>query len=268
MSAPDPRAPRWIAVLGFAIVLAVTPPGAGTVARAAAGPAGADGSAAGAPPSGPVRPAVSLGWPLPGRPPVLRRFEPPPGPYAPGHRGVDLGAAIGTPVRAAAAGVVGFAAPLAGRGVVTVLHAGGLRTTYEPVIAGVRTGAAVTRGQLIGSLAAPTGHCGPGTSCLHWGLLRGSTYLDPLGLLGIPRVRLYPPSSPPARELPAPASGAAPAGRSPPGTTPTPAGLRPTPPTAAANAPGPGTGAVPTRTALAVALALGAATTLALQLRR
>lgn len=137
-------------------------------------------------------PRSSFTWPLPGRPPVLRRFLPPPTPYAPGHRGVDLGAAVGTPVLAAGAGVIGFAGPLAGRGVVTVIFDGGLRTTYEPVRAIVRPGDRVALGQQIGWLAAPTGHCGPGTACLHWGLLRGSVYLDPLTLLGASPVRLFP----------------------------------------------------------------------------
>ena len=38
------------------------------------------------------------------------------------------------------------------------------------------------------------GHAGcPATACLHWGLLRGETYLDPLLLLRPPRLRLLPP---------------------------------------------------------------------------
>lgn len=170
----------------------------------ALGPAAAAAAGPGAPPgSGPWT------WPLPGRPPVLRPFQPPPGPYAPGHRGVDLGAAIGTPVRAAGAGVVGFSGRIAGRGVVTVLH-GALRTTYEPVTAVVHAGQPVTLGQQIGWLAAPTGHCGPGVSCLHWGLLRGSVYLNPLSLLGPIPVRLLP-SGPAAA---APVTGAVRIGRS------------------------------------------------------
>ena len=38
-------------------------------------------------------------------------------------------------------------------------------------------------GEQIGRLEPPTGHCGIGRSCLHWGLLRGDSYLDPLALL-------------------------------------------------------------------------------------
>jgi murein DD-endopeptidase MepM/ murein hydrolase activator NlpD len=59
-----------------------------------------------------------------------------------------------------------------------------LRTTYEPVRATVREGERVAAGQVVGTVAgagpAPS-HCGGG--CLHWGLLRGGAYLDPLLLL-------------------------------------------------------------------------------------
>ncbi len=138
-------------------------------------------------------PVTAYAWPLAGQPVVTRRFEPPPQRWLAGHRGVDLGAGPGVPVRAAGAGVVVFAGPVAGRGVVSVAHAGGLRTTYEPVVAapGLRAGEAVRAGEPIGALAA--GHAGcPVAACLHWGLRRGGDYLDPLLLLGAGRVRLLP----------------------------------------------------------------------------
>jgi murein DD-endopeptidase MepM/ murein hydrolase activator NlpD len=56
-----------------------------------------------------------------------------------------------------------------------------LRTTYEPVDASVREGDEVEAGEVVG-VVEPTGsHCP--TACVHWGLLRGDTYLDPLSLL-------------------------------------------------------------------------------------
>lgn len=130
-------------------------------------------------------------WPMPGPPPVVRRFDPPPKPWLPGHRGVDLGGTPGEVVRSAGAGVVLFAGTVAGVGVVSVGHAGGLRTTYEPILPTARAGQRVRTGDPIGLLLA--GHPGcPVVACLHWGLLRGRVYLDPLSLLGLGRVRLLP----------------------------------------------------------------------------
>jgi murein DD-endopeptidase MepM/ murein hydrolase activator NlpD len=139
----------------------------------------------------PVVPTAAWAWPLPGTPPVTRAFEPPAGPFGPGHRGVDLGAAPGVAVLAAGDGVVAFAGTVAGRPVVSIDHPGGLRTTYEPVDPSVAAGQAVARGSPIGTLLA--GHPGcPAAACLHWGVRRGETYLDPLALLRAVRVRLLP----------------------------------------------------------------------------
>lgn len=139
--------------------------------------------------------AVSAGgfrWPLDGPPAVVRRFDPPPVPWAAGHRGVDLAAPPGAFVRSAGAGVVSFAGRIAGRGVVSVAHAGGLRTTYEPVDAPVRVGTSVAAGDRIGVLAAGHPGCPFAAACLHWGLRHGERYLDPLSLLGLGRLRLLP----------------------------------------------------------------------------
>ena len=129
-------------------------------------------------------------WPVPS-PLVTRPFEPPPERWLAGHRGVDLAAPPGSPVRSSGAGTVVFAGPVAGRGVVSVAHPNGLRTTYEPVEPAVRAGDAIITGQTLGTLSA--GHPGcPAPACLHWGLRRGDAYLDPLALLGRGRVRLLP----------------------------------------------------------------------------
>ena len=126
---------------------------------------------------------------------VLARFDPPPLPWAAGHRGVDLGATAGAPVRTARAGVVSFVGTIAGTGVVAVTHPDTgeppLRTTYEPVTAVVAAGARVAAGEILGTVAAGPAHCP--RSCLHWGLLRGHRYLDPLALLGLGHARLLPP---------------------------------------------------------------------------
>lgn len=131
-------------------------------------------------------------WPLSGGAEVTRPFDPPPRRWLPGHRGVDLAGSPEAVVRAAGTGIVRFAGPVAGRGVVSIDHAGGLRTTYEPVTPVVAVGARVAAGDPIGTLAA--GHAGcPAAACLHWGLRQGQFYLDPLSLLGLGGYRLLPP---------------------------------------------------------------------------
>jgi murein DD-endopeptidase MepM/ murein hydrolase activator NlpD len=121
----------------------------------------------------------------------VRGFDPPPHRYGRGHRGIDLAGVPGLPVLAAASATVVFAGPVAGRPVVSIQHGGGLRTTYEPVLAVVSAGDVVAAGQRIGTLAA--GHPGCGmAACLHWGLRRGDEYLDPLQLLAPGPLRLLP----------------------------------------------------------------------------
>jgi murein DD-endopeptidase MepM/ murein hydrolase activator NlpD len=136
----------------------------------------------------PTRPRAV--WPLDPKPEVVRGFEPPSGPWAAGHRGVDLLGAPDEQVRAALAGHISFAGTLAGRGVVVVEH-GSYRTTYEPVQPTVHRGDAVATGQVIGTLQSGLSHCAPRT-CLHWGLIEGTTYQDPLTLIGGGPVRLLP----------------------------------------------------------------------------
>ncbi|MFC8859006.1 murein hydrolase activator EnvC family protein [Streptomyces sp. NPDC057144] len=188
-----------LAVVGVLCVLGVlaagppgrTPRAAGAVAAAAAvSGRGAAAAPRGAAPEGARRvpdpgvPAVARNWPVGVRPAVLRGWEPPATPYGPGHRGVDLAAEGGTPVRAVAAGRVSFAGPVAGRGVVSLELAGTgdppLRTTYAPVEAVVEEGDVVAAGEVLGSVQPAGSHC---TGCLHWGLLRGDVYLNPLSLL-------------------------------------------------------------------------------------
>jgi murein DD-endopeptidase MepM/ murein hydrolase activator NlpD len=129
-------------------------------------------------------------WPLRPEPTLVRGFDPPETRWGAGHRGVDLAGRAEQQVLAALAGTVTFAGPLAGRGVVVVDH-GGTRTTYEPVQASVTPGDAVDAGDPIGRLEAFGSHCAPAV-CLHWGLLDGAHYLDPLTLVGRGPVRLLP----------------------------------------------------------------------------
>jgi murein DD-endopeptidase MepM/ murein hydrolase activator NlpD len=134
---------------------------------------------------------VTYSAPVPAPFRVVRGFSPPATRYGAGHLGVDLAAAPGRAVAAAADGTVTFAGPVAGRGVVVVAHADGIRTEYEPVTPLVHAGQAVRRGAVLGRLSGH--HPGCATSCLHWGARRGAVYLDPLSLLvALGPVRLLP----------------------------------------------------------------------------
>lgn len=178
------------------------PSAAGADDRVGAGGAALSPSGRGAAPSSqqPGGPVPVLGpawvWPLDPQPAVVRGFVLPEERWLSGHRGVDLlvageGAVAGGPVRTPADGRLRFVGPVAGKPVVVVEHAGGLRSTFEPVTSGLALGALLTRGQVVGAVTDTPGHCAPRT-CLHWGVLRGDTYLDPLALLGPRNVRLLP----------------------------------------------------------------------------
>ncbi len=142
-------------------------------------------------PAGEAHRAARWSWPLDPRPSVARRFDPPAQRWLAGHRGVDLQASSGATVLAAADGVVAFAGSVAGKGVVSIDHPTGLRSTYEPVRALVTAGQAVRRGQDLGVLVTEGSHCLP-RACLHWGARRGSDYVDPLALVGAGPVILLP----------------------------------------------------------------------------
>lgn len=143
------------------------------------------------PGAGVPAPGARYAWPLFPPPAVVTPFRAPPHPYGRGHRGVDLAGSSGQAVLAARDGGVVFAGPLAGRGVVSLRHDDGLRTTYEPLAPSVAAGAAVRAGDVLGTLEP--GHSGCPGACLHWGARRDRLeYLDPLVLLRPARVRLLP----------------------------------------------------------------------------
>lgn len=187
-----PGSPRHaLAVLVIGLVLLGVAPAAPAAAWRGVAPAAT--LVAGPPGSSVVgsRAAAARRWLAPVTPVrVIRAFNPPEHPWLPGHRGIDLRASPGQRVRAAGAGRITYAGALAGRGVVVVDH-GVLRTTYEPVDASVTIGEHVGFGETLGVVGPGSGHCGSG-HCLHLGLKRGSTYLNPLLLLGDTRTRLVP----------------------------------------------------------------------------
>ena len=142
------RCPGLLLPLTLALMLVLT----ASTARGAGAPPPTEQPNPDAPPT----PTVARTWPVGTRPLVLHAWEPPPSPYGRGHRGVDLAAVPGAPVRAVATGRVHFAGRVAGRGVVSVELSGAgtppLRTTYEPVTAAVEKGTEVTAGEVVGTL--------------------------------------------------------------------------------------------------------------------
>ncbi|WP_233147467.1 MULTISPECIES: M23 family metallopeptidase [unclassified Pseudonocardia] len=236
---PVSRPPGWRAGLRAGAVLlavvvigvALVPPGAAVAAPASAAPASVDPApvepAPGGPPDGvgpapaPPRPpgagipapGADYAWPLLPPPAVTAVFRKPAFRYGRGHRGADLAGSPGQAVLVAREGVVVFAGRIAGRGVVSVDHPDGLRSTYEPVTAGVVAGARLAGGDPVGTLEP--GHTGcPVAACLHWGVRRERLdHLDPLVLLRPPRVRLLPweGAPEPTEDAPAEVSPPAPA---------------------------------------------------------
>ncbi|MGO1354801.1 MAG: murein hydrolase activator EnvC family protein [Brachybacterium tyrofermentans] len=137
--------------------------------------------------AGPARaePSSRWQWPTPAPHEVAAPFEAPPHRYGPGHRGIDIRVSgEGAEIRAVEAGTVRFSGKVAGRGVVSVMHADGLISTYEPVAGSVEEAQAVGAGDVLGTVAdGEASHC-PAEVCLHLGARRGQDYLDPLLLLG------------------------------------------------------------------------------------
>ena len=130
-------------------------------------------------------------------------------PYAAGqHRGIDIAAAVGTPVVAATAGEVRFAGSAGSSGVtVSMRTADGFDTSYLHLSSlAVRAGERVSGGERLGAVGT-TGERSAAAPHLHFGVREAGTryaYLDPLSLLP-------PLTAPPPSEAPHPSPAPAPA---------------------------------------------------------
>lgn len=97
------------------------------------------------------------------------------------HRGVDFSAPVGTRVRAAADGVVEFAGQQRGYGnVIIIRHANQKSTLYahlQDFAAGIRAGARVDQGDVIGAVGMTGWSTGPH---LHYELRIAGEHVDPL----------------------------------------------------------------------------------------
>jgi murein DD-endopeptidase MepM/ murein hydrolase activator NlpD len=98
------------------------------------------------------------------------------------HAGVDFGVGYGTPIGAAAAGVVVYSGTMRGYGNVIVIdHGGGLSTLYAHCSALlVGDGVSVAQGQIIARVGATGLATGPH---LHFEVRRGGSPVDPRGAL-------------------------------------------------------------------------------------
>ena len=98
------------------------------------------------------------------------------------HAGVDFGASMGTPIEAAASGVVVFSGVMHGYGNVVVIdHGGGMSTLYGHCSARlVSEGQTVAKGQLIARVGMSGLATGPH---LHFEIRRNGSPIDPMGAL-------------------------------------------------------------------------------------
>ncbi len=124
--------------------------------------------------------AVAAGdwlWPVVG--PVTRGYDPPLSVYGAGHRGIDVAVPAGTEIRAPAAGTVSFAGKVGGDLFLTIVHAGGLSSTYSWISALlVHKGDVVTAGEPLALTGS--GHPGDPVPSLHFGVKLDGAYVDPL----------------------------------------------------------------------------------------
>lgn len=135
---------------------------------------------------------LSLSWPMvtfsitqPFGPTSLG-LEPPLGPYKHFHTGVDIAAPLGTPVMAAADGlVVAVGHGSSGYGnFVVVAHGGGVETLYGHLLqANVKVGDRVVRGEVIGLEGSTGFSTGPH---VHFELRLNDQVIDPMPYLPVP----------------------------------------------------------------------------------
>lgn len=138
----------------------------------------------------PARAPAAGTWPWPVRGDVLTPFRNGDDPYASGqHRGVDIGAPVGTDVVAAAAGTVRHAGVAGSSGLTVSVRAGDYDVSYLHLSAvSVKEGQTVGAGQRIGAVGT-SGRRSAEQPHLHFGVRRTGqqhAYLDPLDLLGPP----------------------------------------------------------------------------------
>jgi hypothetical protein len=180
----------------------------------------------------PAPAATGWHWPVAGQ--VITPYRNGEDPYAAGqHRGIDIAAAVGTPVVAAASGQVRFSGVAGSSGLTVSIRTvdGALDTSYLHLQdASVREGDSVAAGQRVGSVGT-SGRRSAAAPHLHFGVREAGSrhaYRDPLAFLP-PQGPQPAPEGPrgapapvpvPVRPAPAPAPRRVPTGRRAPAPAP------------------------------------------------
>lgn len=150
-----------------------------------------------------TRPAVATeqSWvtPVPAME-IVTAFDPPDEPWLEGHRGIDVLAVEGEPLRAPTQGTIRFAGTVAGMATVSILTASGHVLSFQPATTDLKKGESFEAGERLGEVGSG-GHCQ--RSCLHIGAWPADTdqrYIDPGKLFGQEASLLLPLSRKPAEE--------------------------------------------------------------------
>ena len=124
---------------------------------------------------------ISFTWPCPSSSRITSTFGDRSSPTegaSTNHKGIDIGAAAGSPVIAAAGGTVVIATYSASAGnYIMISHGGGVYTVYMHLSSiGVSSGESVTRGSTIGAVGSTGYSTGPH---LHFGIRINGSYVNP-----------------------------------------------------------------------------------------
>lgn len=190
-----PRARFIVTALFLSFVLSLASPPAGGMAQAGAGGSGVSGAST----SG----AATWVSPVPAME-IIEAFDPPDEPWLKGHRGIDVLAVAGEPLRAPTAGSIRFRGSVAGTPTVSIETDTGHVVSFQPADTEMKKGEKFAAGEEIGVVTAGS-HCE--TSCLHigvWSTESSKDYIDPAQFFGQEQSILLPLRRKPAEE---PAAG-------------------------------------------------------------
>ncbi|RBP67910.1 murein DD-endopeptidase MepM/ murein hydrolase activator NlpD [Brevibacterium sanguinis] len=140
---------------------------------------------------------------------IVEAFDPPAETWLAGHRGIDVLAVVGEPLRAPTAGTLRFRGAVAGAATVSIETESGFVVSFQPATSTLDKGERFAAGETIGEVAAGA-HCSD--SCLHigvWPTDSDRRYVDPARFFGQESSLLLPLARKPSDE---PAEGSSSSG--------------------------------------------------------